>query len=119
MQNIIAFCTEIGQHFAYTDYLTHIYNRNAFERDLKKLDENSDGYYIIADLNNLKVVNDTVGHSAGDELLSSFAGLLNEAVPHNACCPIMRHVPCGNWKILTLVSIASQAPDILPQSNLQ
>lgn len=80
MQNIIAFCTEIGQHFAYTDYLTHIYNRNAFERDLKKLDESSDGYYIIADLNNLKVVNDTVGHSAGDELLLSFAGLLNEVV---------------------------------------
>lgn len=80
MQNAIAFCTEIGQHFAYTDYLTHIYNRNALERDLKKLDENSDGYYIIADLNNLKVVNDTIGHSAGDELLLSFAGLLNDVV---------------------------------------
>lgn len=80
MQNIIAFCTEIGQRFAYTDYLTHIYNRNAFERDLKKFDANSGGYYIIADLNNLKVVNDTIGHSAGDELLMSFAGLLNDAV---------------------------------------
>lgn len=65
MQNIIAFCTEIGQRFAYTDYLTHIYNRNAFERDLKKSDENREGYYIIADLNNLKVVNDSIGHSAG------------------------------------------------------
>lgn len=80
MQNTIAFCTEIGQRFAYTDYLTHIYNRNALERDLKNYDENSDGYYIIADLNNLKVVNDTIGHSAGDELLMSFAGLLNEVV---------------------------------------
>lgn len=80
MQNIMAFCTEIGQHFAYMDYLTHIYNRNAFERDLEKLDSNSDGYYIIADLNNLKVVNDTIGHSAGDELLQSFAGLLDRAV---------------------------------------
>lgn len=80
MQNIIAFCTEIGQRFAYTDYLTHIYNRNAFERDLKKFTENSDGYYMIADLNNLKVVNDSIGHSAGDELLMSFAGLLNDAV---------------------------------------
>lgn len=80
MQNIMAFCTEIGQHFAYMDYLTHIYNRNAFERDLEKLDADSDGYYIIADLNNLKVVNDTIGHSAGDELLQSFAGLLDRAV---------------------------------------
>ena len=25
--------------------------------------------------------------------------------PHSACCPIMRHVLCGNWKILSLVSI--------------
>lgn len=80
MQNIVAFCTEIGQRFAYTDYLTHIYNRNAFERDLQKLDGDSDGYYIIADLNNLKIVNDNIGHSAGDELLMSFAGLLNDVV---------------------------------------
>lgn len=79
MQNIIAFCTETGTRFAYIDYLTHIYNRNALERDLERLDENSDGYYIIADLNNLKVVNDTIGHSAGDELLQCFAGLLETA----------------------------------------
>ncbi|MCM1063990.1 MAG: GGDEF domain-containing protein [Eubacterium sp.] len=83
MQNIMAFCTEIGQHFAYMDYLTHIYNRNAFERDLEKLDRNSGGYYIIADLNNLKVVNDTIGHSAGDELLQSFAGMLDSTVSND------------------------------------
>lgn len=80
MQNIIAFCTEMSMRFAYFDYLTHIYNRNAFERDLEKLEEGSDGYYLIADLNNLKVVNDTIGHSAGDELLQSFAALLESVV---------------------------------------
>lgn len=80
MQNIIALCAEVGTRFAYIDYLTHIYNRNAFERDLEKLEENSSGYYIIADLNNLKVVNDTIGHSAGDELLQSFAALLEDVV---------------------------------------
>lgn len=78
MRNIIAFCTETGSHFAYIDYLTHIYNRNALERDLAALSKDSDGYYIIADLNDLKVVNDTIGHSAGDELLQSFAALLAE-----------------------------------------
>lgn len=76
MQNIIAFCTEAGRHFAYIDYLTHIYNRNALERDLSKLQENTEGYFITADLNDLKIVNDTVGHSAGDGLLQGFAALL-------------------------------------------
>ncbi len=79
MRNAIAFCTETGSHFAYIDYLTHIYNRNAFERDLSNLQENSDGYYMIADLNDLKIVNDTIGHSAGDALLQGFAGLLFDA----------------------------------------
>lgn len=79
MRNAIAFCTETGSHFAYIDYLTHIYNRNAFERDLSNLQENSDGYYMIADLNDLKIVNDTIGHSAGDALLQEFAALLSEA----------------------------------------
>lgn len=84
MQNIIAFCTETGRHFAYIDYLTHIYNRNALERDLARLDESGAdkmraGYYLIADLNDLKLVNDTIGHSAGDTLLQSFAGMLESA----------------------------------------
>ncbi|MCM1307382.1 MAG: diguanylate cyclase [Butyrivibrio sp.] len=84
MRNIIAFCTETGSHFAYVDYLTHIYNRNAFERDLASLGEkNKGGCYIIADLNDLKTVNDTIGHSAGDELLQDFARVLSDTVGKN------------------------------------
>lgn len=83
MQKVIAFCTETGARFAYIDYLTHIYNRNALERDLENVDRESQGCYIIADLNNLKVVNDTIGHSAGDELLQGFAGLLEQVVGNN------------------------------------
>jgi len=82
MQNITVFCTEIGRRFAYIDYLTNIYNRNALERDLSNL-KNDEGYYIIADLNDLKIVNDTMGHSAGDELLKGFAAMLVETVRDN------------------------------------
>ncbi len=82
MQNITAFCTEIGRRFAYIDYLTHIYNRNALERDLSNLKDNK-GYYLIADLNDLKIVNDTIGHSAGDELLQGFAALLVATIRDN------------------------------------
>lgn len=79
MQNITAFCTEIGRRFAYIDYLTHIYNRNALERDLASRKDDT-GCYLIADLNDLKIVNDTMGHSTGDELLQHFATLLVSVV---------------------------------------
>lgn len=78
MRNIIDFCAEAGSRLAYIDYLTNIYNRNALERDLDKPQENENMYYLIADLNNLKIVNDTIGHSAGDKLLQSFARLLTD-----------------------------------------
>ncbi len=80
MRNIIAFCTEAGSRLAYIDYLTNIYNRNALERDLDNKQENKAIYYLLADLNNLKIVNDTIGHSAGDRLLQGFACMLADAV---------------------------------------
>ena len=36
---------------------------------------------IVFDLNNLKTANDTLGHSAGDQLILNFARLLRNAVP--------------------------------------
>ena len=82
MRNIISLCTEVGSRLAYIDYLTNIYNRNALERDLDKQQEseNHETYYFIADLNDLKVVNDSLGHSTGDKLLQGFARMLADAV---------------------------------------
>lgn len=80
MRHIISFCTEVGSRLAYIDYLTNIYNRNALERDLIKWQEQENTYYFMADLNDLKLVNDTIGHSAGDKLLQGFAHLLADAV---------------------------------------
>lgn len=36
---------------------------------------------IVFDLNNLKITNDTLGHSVGDQLIANFARLLRNAVP--------------------------------------
>lgn len=80
MRNMIAFCTETSSRLAYIDYLTNIYNRNALERDLNKTRNHENIYYFIADLNDLKKVNDTIGHSAGDKLLQGFAGMLADTV---------------------------------------
>lgn len=38
---------------------------------------------MMFDLNNLKVVNDTKGHSAGDQLIFEFAQLLRKVIPED------------------------------------
>lgn len=80
MKQILDFCDEVSSKFAYVDYLTHIYNRNALNRDLEKTGKDKEKYYFIADMNNFKVVNDTMGHSVGDAMLQSFAVVLQNAV---------------------------------------
>lgn len=58
---------------ANTDKMTGCHNRRAYEEEMAMLAENGvsdDFVYVSADVNGLKVVNDTLGHSAGDELLN-------------------------------------------------
>ncbi len=62
-----------------TDELTRLYNRRCFEEDLsehrnKKLDD--DFVMFCIDINGLKMVNDTKGHAAGDELIKGAADCL-------------------------------------------
>lgn len=80
MRGIMEFCAESDSRLAYIDALTDIYNRNALERDLEMRQECGYTCFFIADLNNLKVVNDTIGHLAGDQMLKDFAALLTDIV---------------------------------------
>ncbi len=60
------------------DQLTGLYNRHLLEEKLQQF-ELSEQYplsIIIADLNGLKLVNDTYGHLKGDEMLTSAADIL-------------------------------------------
>jgi diguanylate cyclase (GGDEF)-like protein/PAS domain S-box-containing protein len=66
-----------------TDSLTGLYNRRGFltfaEQHLKIANRmRSKIYMLYADLDNLKRINDTLGHQAGDEALKETAGLLGE-----------------------------------------
>ena len=66
-------------NIAYVDKLTQISNRTKCERDMKILEDGSKPYAIISfDLNHLKQVNDTYGHSMGDKLISGFATILDK-----------------------------------------
>lgn len=62
---------------AYHDQLTGLYNRTKYEEDLTSLDENGKDFAIVSfDVNDLKQVNDTYGHSRGDLLLTSFSNII-------------------------------------------
>ena len=67
---------------AYTDAHTGLPNKNACNELLNKKDIITDSTAcIMFDLNNLKTVNDTMGHSAGDRLIMDFAQLLRSVIP--------------------------------------
>ncbi|QHI73621.1 PAS domain S-box protein [Aminipila terrae] len=58
-------------YLSYHDQLTGIYNRRFYEEELKKIDTKQNLPITIAmgDVNGLKLINDTFGHSDGDQLL--------------------------------------------------
>lgn len=66
---------------ASTDELTGLPNRAAFNETLSTLDCRTPGSWalLVVDLDNLKVVNDTFGHQAGDCLLAQAARRIGEA----------------------------------------
>ncbi|HOF23229.1 MAG TPA: diguanylate cyclase [Thermotogota bacterium] len=69
------------EYLSYHDHLTGIYNRRFFMEELKRLDvrRNLPITLIMADVNGLKLVNDSFGHSTGDRLLQKISTLLKKA----------------------------------------
>jgi len=69
------------RHQGTHDALTGIYNRSFFEAELTRL-EHSREYpisVIIADVDGLKIANDTLGHAIGDDILRRTADVLCSA----------------------------------------
>lgn len=64
------------------DAMTGLFNRSFFDAELERLME-SRRYpvsVIIADVDNLKEINDTLGHAAGDQIIKHTAKVLRHAV---------------------------------------
>ena len=65
-------------HISYHDQLTGLYNRRFFEAELRRLDteRNLPLTILMADVNGLKMINDSFGHTAGDKLLNKVSTIL-------------------------------------------
>ncbi|MFO7952978.1 MAG: PAS domain S-box protein [Bacillota bacterium] len=64
------------------DQLTGLYNRVYFENEFERLDESREYPITIisVDLDGLKLINDTMGHNRGDQLLIVCAKILKQAL---------------------------------------
>lgn len=81
-------CIQQMLKIAYTDVMTGTLNRNAYERRLNNLRKESadlrDITVIAVDINDLKKLNDTYGHQAGDEALKTVAEFLLTSIGESA-----------------------------------
>ncbi|MEO1573759.1 MAG: EAL domain-containing protein [Pseudomonadota bacterium] len=67
------------------DALTGLYNRHEFSRRMKRLieqihDEDERHVLCYIDIDQFRLINDTCGHAAGDELLKQFGELLSHGI---------------------------------------
>ena len=76
--------TEKLFRLAYTDAMTGLYNRNAYEEKLEKLNRANarldNIMVVIVDINKMKFINDTYGHRTGDETIKTVAECLCKTV---------------------------------------
>lgn len=69
------------QYLSFHDTLTGLYNRSFLEEEIKRLDteEQYPISIIMADVNGLKMINDSYGYDAGNEFLQKAAEILRKA----------------------------------------
>ncbi len=74
------------ERLAYTDYLTGLGNRRCCEDVFDRMDRAQGHHYTLVslDLNELKQVNDKLGHEEGDRYLQTFADVLRSSFPKEA-----------------------------------
>ena len=76
---------EKNLYLSYHDHLTDLYNRRYFEYRLRQYDDekNLPLTIIMGDVNGLKLINDSFGHEAGDELLRKAATVIKKGCREN------------------------------------
>jgi len=67
-------------YLSFRDQLTGLYNRRYFEEELARLDDprNLPLTIVMADMNGLKLINDSLGHAIGDKCLKKIADVMQK-----------------------------------------
>lgn len=77
---------EFYKKMAYMDIMTYMGNRRAFmEQQIERIWTKKRSC-IVMDINNLKDVNDSQGHQAGDQLICTAAACIRQAFQHSGSC---------------------------------
>ena len=72
---------EISEH----DTLTGLFNRRAFQLFAKdRITKGRNTALVFIDVDHFKIVNDTLGHDAGDDLLIKFTDILNDCLGNDS-----------------------------------
>lgn len=106
---------ELLQQQASKDELTGLYNRRAWEKLLRSEEERCKQYghpaaVLFIDLNDLKKVNDNLGHKEGDRLIQHTAQVLQENVRDN---DIVARIGGDEFVILSIENDAVGAERLL------
>lgn len=75
----------LQQRVIHLDYLTKAWTRETFFSYIRRLEKMSpipQSYVLYFDLNELKAINDTYGHTAGDHALKIIVELVKKALPN-------------------------------------
>jgi diguanylate cyclase (GGDEF)-like protein/PAS domain S-box-containing protein len=103
-------------YLSYNDQLTGLYNRRFYEEELKRLDtgRNLPMTIVMADVNGLKLINDSFGHVMGDELLKKVAKVLKLGCRAN---DIIARLGGDEFVILLPKTDAFEAEQIIKRIN--
>ncbi|MCR5255175.1 MAG: GGDEF domain-containing protein [Acetatifactor sp.] len=77
---------EYYRKLANTDSTTGLLNRMAFNNDVDKLKKEDEYSIVSMDLNNLKKVNDTKGHQAGDRYIINASNIIRNVFGNDGSC---------------------------------
>lgn len=113
----MAVLNKLLEQRAYTDAHTGLPNKDACEELLNNKEKVAEHTAcLMFDLNNLKIINDTKGHSKGDQLIFNFAHLLRRVIPQEAF--VGRY---GGDEFMVVIYNTSKAEieDILKQLSME